>query len=75
MSTADLEAQLSATDDPAERHAIAVAAVGESLLEAQKRAQIVADLENARDDTHASIADSATTTAALIDPILGMWKH
>lgn len=75
MSTADLEAKLSATDDPAERHAIAVAAVGESLREAQHRAQLVADLENARDDTHAPIAASAANMAALIDPILGMWKH
>ena len=74
MSTEDLEAQLNAASTPEERHEIAVAALSEPLLEAQRVAQVVADHEQARtDDQHPTIAGNATTTAALIDPILGMW--
>jgi len=70
------EDKLSTENDPAERRKIAVAAVGEPLREAQARANKVAELEAARgEDRHPAIGGHAATTAALIDPILGMWKH
>jgi hypothetical protein len=79
MSTTDptaWEDKLSAETDPDERRKIATAAVHESLAEAQRRAAKVVELEQARgDDQHPAVTGMATHTAALLDPILGMWKH
>jgi hypothetical protein len=70
------EDKLSATEDPDERRKIAADAVQESLLEAQRRAQKVIEIESARgDDQHPAVTGMATHTSALLDPILGMWKH
>ena len=70
------EDKLSAENDPDERRKIAVAAVQESLAEAQRRANKVVELETARgEDQHPAVTGMATHTSALLDPILGMWKH
>jgi hypothetical protein len=74
MSTEDLEAQLTAASTPEKRHDIAIAAVTEPLREAKRRAQVVADHEQARgDDQHPTLPEAAAKTLSDIDPILGMW--